>query len=193
MNKDFTNVIYANRKQLKNLQLLKEAYCWPEFVWVMDSSYKLNDTYYHHATNNPGNMYGWAEYMFRSINPLTCSVADIVHCLRLWWGIHEQILTHFIGKPIPPAHTIFNTVWALLGYTEDQDKKALDLAIALMSSPIFNDSSISKTLPKPGMDISNAKKETIRTSPHRRTPPTKKSPARINGQSKPPRRNARTR
>lgn len=141
--RSFHDVIYTSRQQLKNYQLMEESYCWPTTVDVMDDTYILSGPYCITDTNEPGNMYAWVELQFRSLHG--CSVNDISHCLRIWWGLYEQIIQWLIdekryGNVRWPAvqSLIYNTTWTLLGYNdEEQDISAIQLAAELMASPSF--------------------------------------------------------
>lgn len=153
----FYRNIYLRRNELKHVSLLKESSCWPKSVYVMDETFDIDGPVWNHPVNGePCTIYAWAELHFKEL--YSAPLDQVVHALRIWWGLHEQIITYLITKKIyrpGMERLVYNTTWTLLGYEVNQDPAALDLAHTIRLDPSFERCGIDLK----NKDISIAQKE----------------------------------
>lgn len=161
----YRKVIYLDRTKIVNLQVLKHSIAWPHSVYVMDDSFEIDGQLWSHPVNDePCNVYAWAELHFRSL--YACPLDVLQHAIRIWWSMYERITTFLITtKHYKSEHRrlIYNTTWAMLGYTEGQDETAVKLSRTILNDPRFKKCGLTERYPDldvrhaPPKDISNAK------------------------------------
>lgn len=103
---------------------------WPNFVLVLDKDTSLEGPPYSHPVNGePCTINAWVDNEFRGLH--SAPLHNIRIALDIWWSIHFY-LVKFIGtKNLKvPTYTLYNTIWAYLGYTEGQDPEAIQLALS---------------------------------------------------------------
>ena len=108
---------------------------WPEEVTILDPEcgHELTDKPGAGAQNEPHNARGWAEQEFRGKN-IPSSQVDLM--LKIWLYRFDCLLTYRIKyRNTYSNYDHYNAAWVACGYTEDQDRKAIELCRQRFGDP----------------------------------------------------------
>lgn len=101
---------------------------WPYEVPVLDSESLVHGPIYSLPVNGePCSINAWVDHPFRRQHNINLSM--IQTAISVWWSIHHYFIRSPVSKGVEP-YQIYNTIWAYLGYTEDQDPEAIQLALS---------------------------------------------------------------
>lgn len=107
---------------------------WPECVFVLDKNSSVSGpTYCYPMNGEPCSINAWVDNEFRGMS--SAKLSSIRIAISVWWSVHHYLMEYLKTKRHrTPTYTIYNAIWAYLGYTEGQDPDASALALSFRNS-----------------------------------------------------------